>query len=292
MNEIYTAGYSGHTVDELARIAGRMSALVLDIRHVRRSRHFDWNEDNLLRVLGVDGYEPLPDWGNVNYNTAAPIELLHPQRGLVHTLMRAEKRPVILLCGCREYSRCHRHTCAELLRARGFPVSELEWPAAANATVHRAISLWQPWATLLVIGATGGGKGIETRHWGTPHRGALIVHAAKKWNRELNDLCFSEPFLSALKAAGREYGVGYSGERVSLPLGALIGQVTLTECRSTNESWGRFLTNRERAFGNYAPDRFGWFTAKPRVFAEPIPFRGAQGFFNVPHEVVAEVTPT
>lgn len=39
----------------------------------------------------------------------------------------------------------------------------------------KALSLWQPWATLIAIGA----KQYETRGWSTPYRGPLIIHAAK-----------------------------------------------------------------------------------------------------------------
>lgn len=39
----------------------------------------------------------------------------------------------------------------------------------------KALTLWQPWATLIAIGA----KTIETRSWSTNHRGPLAIHAAK-----------------------------------------------------------------------------------------------------------------
>ena len=39
----------------------------------------------------------------------------------------------------------------------------------------KVLSLWQPWATLMAIGA----KKIETRHWYTRYRGPLVIHAAK-----------------------------------------------------------------------------------------------------------------
>jgi activating signal cointegrator 1 len=38
----------------------------------------------------------------------------------------------------------------------------------------KAISLLQPWATLVVMGV----KTIETRSWQTPHRGELLIHAS------------------------------------------------------------------------------------------------------------------
>ena len=41
--------------------------------------------------------------------------------------------------------------------------------------VIKAISLWQPWASLIVCGA----KEIETRSWSTKVRGTVAIHAAK-----------------------------------------------------------------------------------------------------------------
>lgn len=38
----------------------------------------------------------------------------------------------------------------------------------------RALSLWQPWASLIAVGA----KTIETRGWSTTYRGPLLIHAA------------------------------------------------------------------------------------------------------------------
>lgn len=40
---------------------------------------------------------------------------------------------------------------------------------------YRALSLWQPWASLIAVGA----KAVETRGWSTPYRGLLAIHAAK-----------------------------------------------------------------------------------------------------------------
>jgi activating signal cointegrator 1 len=44
----------------------------------------------------------------------------------------------------------------------------------------KAISLWQPWASLWFTDS----KIHETRHWSTRHRGPLYVHAAKRPIRE------------------------------------------------------------------------------------------------------------
>lgn len=54
-----------------------------------------------------------------------------------------------------------------------------------------ALSLWQPWASLVALGA----KTIETRSWSTKYRGPLLIHAARRepeWGR-FGDFD-SEPF--------------------------------------------------------------------------------------------------
>lgn len=40
----------------------------------------------------------------------------------------------------------------------------------------KALTLWQPWASLIAVGA----KTIETRGWATNYRGPLAIHAAKR----------------------------------------------------------------------------------------------------------------
>src|SRR5258708_5270609 len=42
--------------------------------------------------------------------------------------------------------------------------------------VVKALTLWQPWASLIAVGA----KTIETRSWSTSYRGPLAIHAAKR----------------------------------------------------------------------------------------------------------------
>jgi hypothetical protein len=41
----------------------------------------------------------------------------------------------------------------------------------------KAITLQQPWASLIALGA----KSVETRSWSTAYRGPLAIHAGKKW---------------------------------------------------------------------------------------------------------------
>lgn len=58
----------------------------------------------------------------------------------------------------------------------------------------KAISLTQPWATLVHLGA----KRVETRSWYTSYRGQLVIHAAKGYPRWARDLTETPAFQAAL----------------------------------------------------------------------------------------------
>jgi len=133
----------------------------------------------------------------------------------------------------------------------------------------RAISLWQPWASLWCCGV----KIHETRHWETAHRGWLLVHAAKKLisdcGEELDEIVITE------------FGPLW---RSQLPRGAIIGRVHLVGCRPTDPHM--HLADRDLVCGDFSANRFAWRADQFERLAEPIPYRGAQGFFNVPDDLV------
>ena len=155
----------------------------------------------------------------------------------------------------------------------------------------KALTLTQPWASLITIGA----KRIETRSWGTNHRGPLAIHAAKGFaalpGGNLTDFCLNEPFGSALFAGGIRKLV--PGE--DLPLGKVIAVCTLVTCIPLDDD----LTVRdalllsdaphERAFGDYTVGRFAWILADVRALPEPITARGSLGLWewDAPAEVLA-----
>jgi hypothetical protein len=149
----------------------------------------------------------------------------------------------------------------------------------------KCISLWQPWASLCVIGA----KRFETRHWQTSHRGPLLIHAAKKWSRDLLDISLSQPFFDVFKRAN-------ISPLLDLPRGGLIGAVDLVECYLCDtraligpKGISRPLPSEpELSFGDYTQDRYAWKLENPRRFLTPIPYRGLQQIFTVTDEVVAE----
>lgn len=223
----------------------------------------------------------------------------------------------------------------------------------------RAISLWQPWASLVVLGA----KKIETRHWSTNYRGPLLIHAAKRTSelylarsrnfakaleplskprKVIDQQAFAKSFLDQAEHSEKitrrmvillshEYqidwrdcclrieelqlaktknilqwfdgnggitekdvrtvlGAGTIPSENRLPLGALLGIVNMIDCRPS-ESFTDEELNTERNgvvgwtenhFGNFAEGRFGWVFENPIMFPEALPYKGQQGFFEVP----------
>lgn len=144
----------------------------------------------------------------------------------------------------------------------------------------KAISLWQPWASLVVLGK----KRIETRSWATSYRGPLLVHAAKRWGPDERAICWERPFVDALA----EFVGTMPGDRL-LPLGCIIGMVNVTGCILTTAA--NVPAGDEYYFGDYAPGRYQWHTSDAIAFAEPIPWKGSQGFFDVPDQVIATARP-
>ncbi len=146
----------------------------------------------------------------------------------------------------------------------------------------KAISLWQPWASLWMSPS----KIHETRHWATPHRGPLLVHAAKKFVKDVDEQL--DDILTG------EFG-GHWG--MELPTGALLGYVYIDAVLPTNVVYdGRAcrdpasLSEDEAidvACGDFSEGRFAWHrTPIVRLFAEPIPYRGRQSIFDVPDDLI------
>lgn len=133
----------------------------------------------------------------------------------------------------------------------------------------KAISLHQPWATLVAIQA----KQYETRSWYTSYRGPLIIHAAKRYDEGAQRGPDRTHFIKAFLDAGITH---YSSQ---IPLGAYLCIVDLVNVVTT-ESVVNSLSEQEKAFGNYLPGRFAWKLENVRTFPEPVPARGFQGLWN------------
>lgn len=146
----------------------------------------------------------------------------------------------------------------------------------------KAISLWQPWASLWCSPV----KIHETRHWPLAHRGWLAVHATKSAARvhEL-DPRFEDVIVDA-------FGPHWVRD---LPRGAIIGAVNVVACHRSEDVKAAFMARPapladDYLCGDFSPGRFGFERSEFRVLKEPVPWKGRQSkTFDIPDEVVAEL---
>lgn len=150
----------------------------------------------------------------------------------------------------------------------------------------KAITVWQPWATLIAIGA----KRFETRSWATTYRGQLAIHAAKKIDKEA---CEQEQIRSVLAEHG--YTVD------NLPTGAVVALVQISECWAIErleselpappvklnlrsgrcKLWAGYLgSSLEYLVGDYSSGRYAWELTDINQLLQPIPAKGQQGLWN------------
>lgn len=133
----------------------------------------------------------------------------------------------------------------------------------------KALTVWQPWATLLAVGA----KQFETRDWSTDYRGRLAIHAATRWDEDLLSTCQKQPFRKVLR------DIGY--DRVSeLPRGKVLAIGTIDRIWKTDRLPPQYLTDREEAFGNFAPGRNAWKIDIERRLDPPVEASGRPGLWN------------
>ena len=132
----------------------------------------------------------------------------------------------------------------------------------------KALTLWQPWATLVAVGA----KQFETRDWRTSHRGPLAIHSAKKWEEHQVKICYQEPFRSVL--AGTLYDAA-----ADLPRGKVLA-ITNLENVFPADNLPIELTSHEEAFGHFGEGRFAWQLAVEKRADSPIPARGKPGLWE------------
>jgi activating signal cointegrator 1 len=144
-----------------------------------------------------------------------------------------------------------------------------------------AISLWQPWASLVICGA----KLVETRSWWPKHLdlpAILAIHATKGTGTldmdEFIELCTDPYYKEALQAAGH-------ASPSDLPRGMILGLVRLANCVNTvslmaGHAYPGLLTRQEQAFGDYTPGRYGWVFDQVLRYEVPEPARGKQSLWE------------
>jgi hypothetical protein len=151
----------------------------------------------------------------------------------------------------------------------------------------KALTIYQPWASLIMIGA----KPFEFRGWDYAARypqllnQRIVIHASARPIKpaEIHDLLqrlddgttglkadLARPLLERLMAAAKCQGV--------LELGAGLGTAVIGKARRVGDIFKGQIADSDRLDHSL----FGWPLTEHEPFDHPSPMRGAQGFWNWP----------
>jgi len=126
----------------------------------------------------------------------------------------------------------------------------------------KALSVRAPWWWFILYG----GKDIENRDWPTKFRGTVYLHASKWFGKQevydnFQDVRdgINPGFCGRSVTIGEMRGLG----------GHIVGTVEIVDC--VKESASPWFS------GSY-----GFVLRNPMPLANPFPFKGALGFFDVP----------
>lgn len=140
----------------------------------------------------------------------------------------------------------------------------------------KALTICQPYAHLILLPESDPRwKGVENRNWEMLYRGPLLIHAGK-----------SRQWLDLDRGGDRDRTYGL--ELRELAFGAIVGIAEVVGCFHAEHTRGRATRQWPwLAEHRHVSGPFCIVLENRRRFAEPIPYRGAQGLFNVPGQVVA-----
>jgi hypothetical protein len=128
----------------------------------------------------------------------------------------------------------------------------------------KAITVWQPWASLIVVGT----KGYETRGWQpSPKRlkvgDPIALHAAKREPERI------ERLWSYLRLCATGWD--------DLPTGCVLGYGYFQGSIRTDDA---NVSRQERDLGDWSPGRYAWRITDLHIFTEPVPATGKQGLWE------------
>ena len=137
----------------------------------------------------------------------------------------------------------------------------------------QCIVVKQPWASLVVAEQTH----YLIRTWRSRHRGRLAILASSRLPRQNVEFCCQDPLRGVLRDIGIDYVI-------QLPLGALVGAVTLCECKYvTEDNRHTFdLADPMTRLGILQPGSWAWICSAPEKYAIPLPALGRLGVFEIP----------
>lgn len=141
--------------------------------------------------------------------------------------------------------------------------------------VAKALSIQQPWAWAIVVL----GKSVENRGAGFTgrHFGEVFIHASKEPREieDLRDIVSKQELMSAYEAQK-------SGE---MSLGAIVGVARIYAYKSSRDA----RLDLPAAADRWIEGPLCLCLDDVRKLSQPVPCKGALGFWNVPADVEAEV---
>ena len=132
----------------------------------------------------------------------------------------------------------------------------------------KALSVRAPWWWAILHG-----KPVENRDWYTFQRGRIYLHASKWWG--VYDVAYDVDDMGKMAKLDGIDMPTFDIDEMKAAGGCLVGTVEIVDCITWNSIDSAFFVGD-----------FGFVLKNPVALANPIPFKGALGFFNVPDEAV------
>lgn len=141
----------------------------------------------------------------------------------------------------------------------------------------KALTIWQPWASLLVSGQ----KKYETRSWATTYRGPIAIHAAMRPVRRTIDALAADREGSGWDVLERLDSLFLRpGALDQLPTGAIVGKAILTRCNLITEDFRAKLPPQELDLGDFSIGRYAWEFHVMVPVDPPVKASGKQGLWT------------
>lgn len=184
----------------------------------------------------------------------------------------------------------------------------------------RALTIRQPWASLIACGA----KTVETRSWSTAWRGTLLIHAAKEGRGFFYCRYVDNVLLGSRATETQPMDLRMpAGHHIADPgvrewprmavvavarLADVVPVVDASGCRNTtahlcvvsesgllhspvDSPWPdgetEHIVSDQLPLGDFTPGRFAWLLTDVRPLPEPIAAKGRQGLWRPDPDLVA-----
>ena len=131
----------------------------------------------------------------------------------------------------------------------------------------KAISLWQPYCSLIALGI----KQYETRSWKTNYRGKLLICSTakltKKQYQQYRKICSSVELPA--------------WNEINFPCGKAIAICDLVDCIPITSSFIQEQSEKEINSGDWEVGHYAWKLENIQPITEPFAVKGKQGLFNI-----------